>query len=90
MDHVVSSYAQAWADMMGCRQEGCDHKKINVTAATFSTPLDIVRDAIGVAFDKRGISIDDFPSSLRNTVAMLVRAAAPLPPPARNRAQIVR
>ena len=71
---AVSSYAQAWADMMGCGPDGCDYKKINVTAATFSTPLDLqVRDAIGAAFDKRGIAIDDFPSSLRINVAMLVR-----------------
>jgi hypothetical protein len=74
MVQAVSSYAQAWADMMGCRKEGCDYKKINVTAATFSTPLDIeLRDSIGAAFDKRGISIDDFPSALRINVAMLVR-----------------
>ncbi len=71
---AVSSYAQAWADMMGCGPDGCDYKKINATAAAFSTPLDIqVRDAIGAAFDQRGISIDDFPSRLQINVAMLVR-----------------
>jgi hypothetical protein len=71
---AVSSYAQAWADMMGCGPDGCDYRKINVTAATFSTPLDIqLRDAIGAAFDKRGVSLDDFPSPLRINVAMLVR-----------------
>ena len=74
MIDAVSSYAQAWADMMGCGPDGCDYKKINATAAVFSTPLDIqVRDAIGAAFDQRGISIDDFPSQLRINVAMLVR-----------------
>jgi hypothetical protein len=74
MIRAVSSYAQAWADMMGCGPDGCDYKKINATAATFSTPLDIrLRETIGAAFDKRGISIDDFPSTLRINVAMLVR-----------------
>lgn len=71
---TVSAYAKAWADMMGCGPDGCDYRKINATAAVFSTPLDLdVRDAIGAAFDKRGISIDDFPSALRINVAMLVR-----------------
>jgi hypothetical protein len=74
MVEAVSDYAKAWADMMNCGPDGCDYKKINVTAATFSTPLDIeLRDTIGAAFDKRGIAIDDFPTSLRINVAMLVR-----------------
>lgn len=74
MLEAVSAYAQAWADMMDCGPNGCDYKKINLTAAVFSTPLDIqLRDAVGVAFDQHGISIDDFPSALRVNVAMLVR-----------------
>jgi hypothetical protein len=74
MVEAVSDYARAWADMMDCGPDGCDYKKINVTAATFSTPLDIqLRDTIGAAFDRRGIAIDDFPSPLRINVAMLVR-----------------
>ena len=92
MVEAVSDYAKAWADMMDCGPDGCDYRKINVTAATFSTPLDIeLRDTIGAAFDKRGVAIDDFPSSLRINVAMLVRGrgtpatacaeAAELPPP---------
>ncbi len=77
MVRAVSAYAKAWADMMGCGPDGCDYRKINVTAATFSTPLDIsAREAIGVAFEKRGVSLDDFPSSLRINVAMLVRGRA--------------
>ena len=77
MIRAVSAYAKAWADMMGCGPDGCDYRKINVTAATFSTPLDIqARDAIGLAFEKRGISLDDFPSSIRINVAMLVRGRA--------------
>jgi hypothetical protein len=74
MIEAVSSYAQAWADMMGCGPTGCDYRKINATAATFSTPLDLqLREAVGAAFDKRGISIDDFPAPLRINVAMLTR-----------------
>lgn len=77
MIRAVSAYAKAWADMMGCGPDGCDYRKINVTAATFSTPLDIqARDAIGLAFEKRGISLEDFPSSIRINVAMLVRGRA--------------
>jgi hypothetical protein len=65
---------------MGCSPDGCDYKKINATAATFSTPLDIkVRDAIGAAFDQRGIAVDDFPAQLRINVAMLVRGRGAAP-----------
>lgn len=74
MVEAVTLYAKAWADMMGCGPDGCDYRKINSTAAVFSTPLDTrLREAIGAAFDQRGISIDDFPASLRMNVAMLVR-----------------
>jgi hypothetical protein len=74
MVEAVSRYAKAWADMMGCGPDGCDYRRINATAAVFSTPLDIrLRDAIGTAFDQRGIAIDDFPATLRINVAMLVR-----------------
>ena len=74
MVEAVSDYAKAWADMMDCGPDGCDYRKINVTAATFSTPLDIeLRDTIGAAFAQRGVGIDDFPSPLRINVAMLVR-----------------
>ena len=74
MVEAVSRYAKAWADMMDCGPEGCDYRKINATAAVFSTPLDIqLRDAIGAAFGQRGIAIDDFPAQLRINVAMLVR-----------------
>jgi hypothetical protein len=91
MVEAVSAYAQAWADMMGCGPDGCDYKKINVTAATFSTPLDIqVRETIGAALDKRGISIDDFPSPLRINVAMLVRGrGAPATACPQARAQVI-
>jgi hypothetical protein len=92
MVQAVSAYAKAWADMMGCGPDGCDYKKINVTAATFSTPLDIsARDAIGVAFERRGISLDDFPPSLRTNVAMLVRGrSAPASVCPQTGAQVMR
>jgi hypothetical protein len=92
MIEAVSAYAKAWADMMGCGPDGCDYRKINATAAAFSTPLDIqVRDALGEAFDKRGISIDDFPSLLRINVAMLVRGrGAPATGCPEKRVQVIR
>ncbi len=92
MIRAVSAYAKAWADMMGCGPDGCDYRKINVTAATFSTPLDIsAREAIGVVFEKRGISLDDFPSSLRINVAMLVRGrSAPATACPQAGAQVIR
>jgi hypothetical protein len=75
---AVSSYARAY--MRDCGP-GCEHRRSNVTPATFSTPLDVqLREAVGAAFDQRGISIDDFPSPLRSNVAMLVRGrGAPVP-----------
>jgi len=92
MVEAVSSYAKAWADMMDCGPNGCDYKKINATAAVFSTPLDIkLRDAVGAAFDLRGISIDDFPPPLRINVAMLVRGrGAPATACTETRVQIIR
>lgn len=86
----VSAYAQAWADMMGCGPDGCDYRKINATAAVFSTPLDMeARETIGVALGKRGISIDDFPAPLRTHVAMLMRGRA-TPAVACDAVQIIR
>ncbi|MEX0842579.1 MAG: hypothetical protein WD039_09880 [Xanthobacteraceae bacterium] len=71
---AVSAYVQAWHDMMGCGPGGCDQDKLNAAAEAFSTPLDMkVREAIGAAFDKRGITVDDFPPPLRINVAMLAR-----------------
>jgi hypothetical protein len=92
MIEAVSSYAKAWHDMMGCGPNGCDYKKLNATAATFSTPLDLqVRDALGAAFDKYGISVEDFPSSLRINVAMMVRGrGAPATACPETRVQVIR
>jgi hypothetical protein len=91
MVEAVSRYAKAWADMMGCGPDGCDYRKINATAAVFSTPLDIrLRDAIGAAFDQRGIAIDDFPAALRINVAMLVRGRGAPATACETRAQATR
>lgn len=74
MIEAVSAYAKAWRDVMGCGPDGCDSNRLNAAGTAFSTPLDTrVREAVEAAFDKRGISIDDFPSALRINVAMLVR-----------------
>jgi hypothetical protein len=87
---AISSYARA--TMKDCGAAGCDFRKINLTAATFSTPLDVqLREAVGAAFDQRGISIDDFPSPLRSNVAMLVRGrGAPVPVCTQTQARIMR
>lgn len=70
---AVSAYATAWREVMGCGPNGCDPRRLNAAAAAFSTPLDSrVREALAAAFDKRGVSIDDFPSALRINLAMLV------------------
>jgi hypothetical protein len=92
MVEAVGAYARAWADMMDCGPHGCDYRKINHTAAVFSTPLDItLRDTVGAAFAKQGISIDDFPAQLRINVAMLVRGrGAPATACPQQRAQILR
>ena len=91
MIETVSAYAQAWAEMMGCGPDGCDYRRINATAAVFSTPLDIeLRNTIGAAFDKRGISIDDFPPALRINVAMLVRGRGAPATACPQSAQVVR
>lgn len=71
---ALGAYAKAWHDMMGCSAAGCDNKRLADSAAAFSTPLDMrVRDAIGTAFDKKGVSVDDFPEALRINVTMLAR-----------------
>ncbi|HZS63065.1 MAG TPA: hypothetical protein VFA53_00990 [Xanthobacteraceae bacterium] len=78
---AVSAYAQAWHDLMDCGAGRCDPTKLNAAATAFSTPLDMhVREAIADAFDKHGISIDDFPPALRINVMMIARAAGDASP----------
>jgi hypothetical protein len=71
---ALAAYAKAWRDKMGCGFGGCDQKKLEAAGVAFSTPLDLrVHEVIRTAFDKGGISIDDFPPPLRENVAMLAR-----------------
>lgn len=71
---ALSAYAKAWTDMAGCKFGVCggNDRKIDAAAASFSTPADMrVRKAVGAAFEKGGISREDFPSSIRLWVTML-------------------
>jgi hypothetical protein len=71
---ALAAYARAWTDMAGCKFGICggDDRKIDTAAASFSTPSDMrVRDAVRMAFDKGGISREDFPGSIRLWVTML-------------------
>jgi hypothetical protein len=71
---ALSAYAKAWSDMAGCKFFVCggNDRKIDTAAASFSTPADIrVREAIRTAFEKGGISREDFPGSIRLWVTML-------------------
>ena len=71
---ALSAYAKAWTEMAGCKFGICggDHGRIDTAAANFSTPSDMrVRAAVRTAFEKGGISRDDFPGSIRLWVTML-------------------
>jgi len=89
---AITAYAKAWHNSMGCGPNGCDYNRLNAAAAAFSTPLDMrVREAVGAAFDKRGVSIDDFPAPLRINVAMLARGRGdPVSACAETSVQVVR
>ena len=72
---ALSAYAKAWTEMAGCKFGVCggDDNKLDTAAAAFSTPADMrVRAALRDAFDKGGVSRDDFPASIRLWVTMLV------------------
>ena len=71
---ALSAYAKAWSDMAGCKFFICsgDDRKVDTAAANFSTPSDMrVREAVRTAFEKGGISREDFPGSIRLWVTML-------------------
>jgi hypothetical protein len=71
---ALSAYAKAWSEMAGCKSGFCggDGRKIDTAAASFSTPADMrVRAAVRAAFEKGGVSRDDFPGSVRLWVTML-------------------
>jgi hypothetical protein len=71
---ALSAYAKAWTEMAGCKFGVCggDDRKIDTAAASFSTPSDMrVREAVRAAFEKGGVSREDFPGSIRLWVTML-------------------
>jgi hypothetical protein len=71
---ALSAYAKAWSDMAGCKFFVCggDGRRIDAAATSFSTPSDMrVREAVRAAFEKGGISRQDFPDSIRLWVTML-------------------
>ena len=71
---ALSAYAKAWSEMAGCKSGICggEGRRIDTAAATFSTPADMrVRAAVRAAFEKGGVSRDDFPGSVRLWVTML-------------------
>jgi hypothetical protein len=68
---AVGAYAKAWHDMRQCAG-GCDRDRLHAADAAFSTALDMqVRRQIAAAFDKRGVSVYDFPAPLRLSIARL-------------------
>jgi hypothetical protein len=71
---ALQAYAKAWSDMAGCKFFICggDDRKVDTAAASFSTPSDMrVREAVRAAFEKGGVSREDFPGSIRLWVTML-------------------
>jgi hypothetical protein len=72
---ALSAYAKAWTEMAGCKSGICsgDDHRIDKAAGAFSTPADMrVRAALRAAFEKGGVSRNDFSPSLRLWVTMLV------------------
>jgi hypothetical protein len=60
--------------MAGCKFGICsgDDRKIDTAATNFSTASDMrVREAVRAAFEKGGVSREDFPGSIRLWVTML-------------------
>ena len=72
---ALAAYAKAWSEMAGCKFGVCggDDRKLDSAAAAFSTPADMrVRAALRTAFEKGGVSREDFPAAIRLWVTMLV------------------
>jgi hypothetical protein len=72
---ALAAYARAWSEMAGCKFGVCggDDHKLDAAAAAFSTPSDMrVRAALRAAFEKGGVSRNDFPASIRLWVTMVV------------------
>jgi hypothetical protein len=72
---ALTAYATAVAEKMGCGSVMCGNAaRASAGAEMFSTPLDKrAREAAADAFDKGGITVKEFPSALRLTLARVVR-----------------
>lgn len=68
---ALTAYLHAWQIKLDCPRLGnipvvCSQEKLQAAVATFSTPLDQrVTDAVAQAFEQPGITIADFPASIR-------------------------
>ena len=68
---ALTAYLHAWQIKLGCPKVAnmpvvCTQEKLKAAVATFSTPLDLrLTDAVAQAFEQPGITIADFPESIR-------------------------
>jgi hypothetical protein len=68
---ALTAYVRAWQIKLDCPRlanmtMSCTQEKLKTAVAAFSTPLDQrVTDAVAQAFDQPGITIADFPESIR-------------------------
>ncbi len=68
---ALTAYVRAWQIKLDCPRLAnmtivCSQEKLKAAVATFSTPLDRrLTDAVAQAFDQPGITIADFPESIR-------------------------
>jgi hypothetical protein len=67
---ALTAYVRAWQVKLDCPRIAsmpiCSQEKLQAAVAAFSTPLDQrVTDAVMQAFDQPGITITDFPESIR-------------------------
>jgi hypothetical protein len=70
---ALTAYATAVAEKTGCRFMMCGGgPRVDAGAEMFLTPLDKrARAAVAEAFDKGGITVKDFPASLKLTLLMV-------------------
>lgn len=68
---ALTAYIHAWQVKLDCPRIGnlpimCGQEKLKAAVATFSTPLDLrLTEAVAQAFEQPGITIADFPESIR-------------------------
>jgi hypothetical protein len=68
---ALTAYVHAWQIKLDCPRLAnmpivCSQEKLKAAVATISTPLDQrLTDAVAQAFDQPGITIADFPESIR-------------------------